>query len=277
MGDAPAFNWGLLPNLASSLVLAWAFLHVWRLYRERYLLLWLGAALAWVARYAWGIVVPGLPGGADQWLWVIPFVTLIRGSFFVAGGAVMTGRLVPRWWWMAVAVAAIWLLATGDSVPRELNYLPVYLTFAAGALWVGVLLGRHTPFPRFERQLVAWSLVLYGLLQLTFPWAPTLLAPLAPLAFLLSSLFQLTLALGVVMVYFRSLEAALGEAHARLAVALTRALSGHLEVCEYCHSVPEGGDRWVSLEAHLGDRTGASFSHGICPDCLERHYGSILQ
>lgn len=47
-----------------------------------------------------------------------------------------------------------------------------------------------------------------------------------------------------------------------------RAMSGLLSACAYCRRIQEGGD-WVSLERYVATHTDSSFSHGICPECME--------
>lgn len=50
-----------------------------------------------------------------------------------------------------------------------------------------------------------------------------------------------------------------------------RQLEQLLPICSYCHKIREGdGGPWESLERYVGQRTGSSFSHGVCPDCEAR-------
>ena len=50
-----------------------------------------------------------------------------------------------------------------------------------------------------------------------------------------------------------------------------RKLEQLLPICSYCHKMREGEEGpWESLEQYLSERTGSTFSHGICPDCLQR-------
>ncbi|MHC4909937.1 MAG: response regulator [Planctomycetota bacterium] len=58
------------------------------------------------------------------------------------------------------------------------------------------------------------------------------------------------------------LEAALGE---------VKRLSGLLPICAYCKRIREGDDYWQQVESYISDRTEAQFSHGVCPDCFEKH------
>jgi hypothetical protein len=60
------------------------------------------------------------------------------------------------------------------------------------------------------------------------------------------------------------------ELRARLeaAVAEVRTLRGLLCICAWCKRVRDDAQAWESVEKYVQSRTHASFSHGICPDCL---------
>jgi len=58
------------------------------------------------------------------------------------------------------------------------------------------------------------------------------------------------------------------------AIAAVKTLSGILSICSHCKKIRSGHDRWIQLEAYIRDHTHAQFSHGICPQCLEKHYPS---
>jgi phosphoserine phosphatase RsbU/P len=46
-------------------------------------------------------------------------------------------------------------------------------------------------------------------------------------------------------------------------------LESTLPTCSYCHRIRDDGGGWSSMEAYFAKRTAATFSHGVCPDCLE--------
>jgi phosphoserine phosphatase RsbU/P len=55
-------------------------------------------------------------------------------------------------------------------------------------------------------------------------------------------------------------------------------LSGLLPICAFCKKVREGdadapaeAARWVRIETYVSQRSSASFSHGVCPECRARH------
>lgn len=50
-----------------------------------------------------------------------------------------------------------------------------------------------------------------------------------------------------------------------------RKLSQIIPMCSYCRRIRESDDAWLSLEAYVAEHTDAAFSHGACPECIEKH------
>jgi GAF domain-containing protein len=69
-----------------------------------------------------------------------------------------------------------------------------------------------------------------------------------------------------------SLFAAEGEARraAELALAQIRQLHGLLPICAYCKRIRNDQNYWEQLENYIGERSQATFSHGVCPECREK-------
>jgi GAF domain-containing protein len=59
---------------------------------------------------------------------------------------------------------------------------------------------------------------------------------------------------------------------ARMADALAKikTLHGLLPICAWCKRIRDDKGYWSQVEAYVHDHTGADFTHGICPDCLEK-------
>jgi CheY-like chemotaxis protein len=53
-------------------------------------------------------------------------------------------------------------------------------------------------------------------------------------------------------------------------LARVQQLQGLLPICCYCKRIRDGQDSWQQLEAYISAHSQARFSHGICPECLER-------
>lgn len=58
-------------------------------------------------------------------------------------------------------------------------------------------------------------------------------------------------------------------------------LEGMLPICANCKKIRmEGKDSainesWVSIERYIGERTDATFTHGICPECIKKLYPDL--
>jgi hypothetical protein len=59
------------------------------------------------------------------------------------------------------------------------------------------------------------------------------------------------------------------------AVAEVRTLRGLLCICAWCKRIRDEAEVWQSVETYVQSRTHASFSHGICPECLQSQVGQI--
>jgi DNA-binding response OmpR family regulator len=51
-----------------------------------------------------------------------------------------------------------------------------------------------------------------------------------------------------------------------------RRLRGLLTICCHCHQIRNEEHAWERMESYVSRHTDASFSHGLCPTCLARHY-----
>jgi len=56
-----------------------------------------------------------------------------------------------------------------------------------------------------------------------------------------------------------------------------KALKGILPICASCKKNRDDRGYWRQIEAYIRDHSEAEFSHGICPDCMKKLYGDILE
>ena len=73
----------------------------------------------------------------------------------------------------------------------------------------------------------------------------------------------------------RNTELAALNEQLRRALAQVKQLHGLLPICCVCKKIRNDHDYWQQLESYLSDHTDAQFSHGLCPDCLERELGRL--
>ena len=63
------------------------------------------------------------------------------------------------------------------------------------------------------------------------------------------------------------------------AARLTRevkVLQGLLPVCSFCKKIRDKEDAWQPMETYISQRTDVDFTHSICPECTQIHFGAIL-
>jgi PAS domain S-box-containing protein len=59
----------------------------------------------------------------------------------------------------------------------------------------------------------------------------------------------------------------------RDALAHIKTLKGLIPICAWCKKIRDDRGYWKAVEEYIKERTGADFTHGICPDCLKKSYG----
>jgi DNA-binding response OmpR family regulator len=55
------------------------------------------------------------------------------------------------------------------------------------------------------------------------------------------------------------------------AIVKIKTLQGLLPICSYCKKIRNDQDYWQQIETYVADHSQAEFTHGICPDCIEKH------
>lgn len=74
-------------------------------------------------------------------------------------------------------------------------------------------------------------------------------------------------------------EKNLREEKEKLEAALKeiKTLQGLLPMCSYCKKIRDDQGDWHSVETYIRAHTNATFSHGICPDCLRRYFPDMAE
>lgn len=56
-----------------------------------------------------------------------------------------------------------------------------------------------------------------------------------------------------------------------------RVLRGLLPICSWCKRIRDDQGYWTQLEHYITTHSEADFTHGICPECVKRHYPEICK
>ena len=54
-----------------------------------------------------------------------------------------------------------------------------------------------------------------------------------------------------------------------------KTLQGILPICMHCNRIRNDQESWELIERYIEDHSDAQFSHGLCPECLEKHYPEV--
>jgi hypothetical protein len=69
-------------------------------------------------------------------------------------------------------------------------------------------------------------------------------------------------------VYVRRLERALDN---------VKTLEGMLPICASCKKIRTPDNQWHVIEKYIKERTDATFTHGMCPECAQEMYGQTFE
>jgi hypothetical protein len=61
----------------------------------------------------------------------------------------------------------------------------------------------------------------------------------------------------------------------KAAIEEIKTLKGILPICSYCKKIRDDTGYWNQIEKYIHDHSDAEFSHGICPECLKKHYPEL--
>jgi PAS domain S-box-containing protein len=60
------------------------------------------------------------------------------------------------------------------------------------------------------------------------------------------------------------------------ALANVKMLRGLLPICSYCKKIRDDKGYWNQIESYIRDHSDAEFTHGMCPECLKKHYPDLV-
>jgi len=173
-----------------------------------------------------------------------------------------------------------------DDVERGLSMLNreyligLLFTLAGASVMVASILKtksllRVIPFiHKNHQEFIRKNLAIHRMLMVFFLlgyiiFAITILAPMQYVSNLLISFILLA---GAIFVFLNL------RLQSRMLTELQSTLHGLLPICSHCKKVlcddhpSEEEHAWKDLEAYLMDHSDTDFSHGICPECMQKYY-----
>ncbi|WAC08393.1 MAG: hypothetical protein OS130_04155 [Thermodesulfobacteriota bacterium] len=53
-------------------------------------------------------------------------------------------------------------------------------------------------------------------------------------------------------------------------------MSGLLPICASCKKIRDDSGYWKQIEAYIREYSDATFTHGICPECVKNLYPGLV-
>lgn len=63
----------------------------------------------------------------------------------------------------------------------------------------------------------------------------------------------------------------------QVSLGKVKKLSGYLPICSCCKKIRDKQGYWKQVEIYIREHSEAEFSHSMCPDCVNEHYGQFLK
>jgi signal transduction histidine kinase len=122
--------------------------------------------------------------------------------------------------------------------------------------------------PRKEiagRKLAGISMILWGVYILAFGFIHIEILD----DFIYGALvgFQVLAAFGLVVMIVDRIRLKAAESEKRIVQ-----LEQLLPICAHCRKIRGKNNKWDNIETYIEEHTKSQFSHGICPDCLEKYF-----
>lgn len=163
-----------------------------------------------------------------------------------------------RWLFLfyGFAVSTLLLIAdyfSGPFIQFPVSYLiPVaFLSWYCGRRW-GFTFAILLPLVRFYFNVALW----------TVPWTITEASINALIRMVVLSSFAIIIDRTAIQTRKLSKQVSL--------------LEGLLPICSHCKKIRDQNDHWQVVENYFMERSAATFTHSICPDCMREHYGDVL-
>ncbi len=188
-------------TFAISIVLALVFFYLFAQERQRHLAIWTIAWAAYSFRFVFQILI--VRHGYSEWYWFAnQAATVASGILLLWGTFVFSGKKMPLAWLYGGLLCCAWTVAAlwFDLVFFWLT-MPLSAFTAGIYIWTGVVLLGYREAQGLGHKITGWTFIVWGLHKLDYP----ILRPvdwLAPWGYLLGAMLQVTVALGLILIYF---------------------------------------------------------------------------
>ena len=194
----------LLPSVIATLVgtviliVAYSFLYFQD--RQPFLKIWTIGWGIYGLRFVFQIWL--LLGGNEVLLQIaIQSSSLISGFFLIWGTSLFAGRAFHKVWLVGTGIGVSWIIvAELVNLPFTLVNLPTFTFLALEYIWTGFFFIQFESISGRFHQFTGWIFILWGIHKADYPFLRPV-AWFAPWGYMLGFIFELSVALGILLTY----------------------------------------------------------------------------
>ena len=212
----------IIATLVGTILLAGVYFYLYYTYRHDYLLIWLWAWGLYGSRFVFELI--GISSLSILVTIVTHSVTLLSGILLLWGTFRFTGRPFSHVWIVVGIASVAWITISSLLDASFLLITAPSFTLLAGLyVWTGLSIIRSEIGGRTSRLITGMCFILWGIHKADFPFLRTV-AWFAPWGFLLGAALEITVALGMLLIFFETLQLQLASRE-RTQRAILRAAS----------------------------------------------------
>ncbi len=197
----------LLPSviavLAGSFVLTSVYFYLYSQDRQKFLLVWATGWAVYLLRFCFMLIML-LSRNTALLSAAYHLSALVSGILLLWGTHLFIGRPLHRVWIAGAAAIGVWTAAAiALNVPFLVSVLPNFFFLGIVYLWTGSVFLRTQGGT--GGRIVGWAFIVWGVHKADYPFLRQALW-FAPWGYLLSSVIELTVAIGMLLVYFQKMK-----------------------------------------------------------------------
>jgi hypothetical protein len=163
----------------------------------------------------------------------------------------------PAYVYFWIGISAILIIVdyfSGPFIQFPITYLiPVALASWYNGKWFGAAFAVLLPLVRLYYNLELW----------TIPWTFVEAG--------LNCIIRITVFLAFALIIDRT------AIQTRVLTKEVNMLEGLLPICSFCKKIRDDSSNWQPMEKYISERSDATFTHGLCPECAKKHYGHVYK
>lgn len=217
----------------------------------------------------WSTIIP-LPAVTN---YAIGEVFHISGFFSLASGAYRFMGHRYRTWNLGFVLAWLIVWASGLALLSRNAVAASFILRGARAiiflLTAAILLKPKDGKFAYGRKLAGWGMCFWAMWALTYAFITD--ERFLGLIFGILVGIQILSAFGMMIMTVERKAEKMEKTEKHV-----ERLEGLLPICAHCKKIRDKDGNWQVLEHYIENRSRAEFSHGICPECLEKYYKKYL-